>query len=131
MPKIDSPLAKLGAEVTAVEGNMHAVEDGQRNIRLNNIENCKFVISSAEKYKIQKKPAMVILDPPRTGLTKTVIEKLLSSAPSRIAYISCNPATFSRDLKKLKEKYNIDSLRMIDFFPNTYHIEAIAFMSLR
>lgn len=125
------PVAKQGAQVIAVEENKHAVEDGQRNIRLNNIENCKFVVSSAEKYKISKKPDIVILDPPRTGLNKAVIEKLMSSVPSQIAYISCNPATFSRDFKKLKEKYNIDSLRMIDFFPNTYHIEAIAFLSVR
>lgn len=125
------PVAKQGAQVIAVEENKRAVEDGQRNIRLNNIENCKFVVSSAEKYKISKKPDIVILDPPRTGLNKAVIEKLMSSVPSRMAYISCNPATFSRDFKKLKEKYNIDSLRMIDFFPNTYHIESIAFLSVR
>lgn len=125
------PLAKQGAQVIAVEENNRAIEDGQRNTRLNSMENCNFVLSSAEKYKISKKPDIIILDPPRTGLTKAVIEKVISASPSRIAYISCNPATLSRDLKKLKEKYNIDSLRLIDFFPNTYHIEAVALLGLR
>jgi 23S rRNA (uracil1939-C5)-methyltransferase len=51
--------------------------------------------------------------------------------PENIVYISCNPATLSRDLKKLSVKYRIDSIRMIDFFPQTYHIESIAFLKLR
>jgi len=125
------PVAVYASQVVAVEGNVHSIEDGQRNAKLNKIENCKFIKTSAEKYKINEKFDIVIFDPPRLGLTAEVVKKIIDSSPGRIVYVSCNPATLARDLKKLKEKYNIDSIRMIDFFPNTYHVEAVAFLSLR
>ncbi|MEK7741443.1 MAG: class I SAM-dependent RNA methyltransferase, partial [Nitrospirota bacterium] len=123
------PLAVYASQVVAVEGNPHAVEDGQRNVKLNNIKNCRFINSSAEKYRIQEKFDIVLLDPPRAGLHSDVAKKVLDSSPGKIVYISCNPATLARDLRKFSERYNVDSLRMIDFFPNTYHVEALAFMS--
>ena len=125
------PLAVYASHVVAVEENFHAVEDGQRNAGLNNIKNCRFIKSSAEKYKINEKFDIVLLDPPRPGLTSDVMKKVTALSPKKIVYLSCNPATLARDLKKLNEKYNLDSLRMIDFFPNTYHVEALAFLSLR
>ncbi len=125
------PLAVHASQVVAVEENPHAAEDGQRNAGLNSIKNCRFIKSSAEKYKINEKFDIVFLDPPRPGLTSEVMKKVTDLSPKKIVYVSCNPATLARDLKKLNEKYNIDSLRMIDFFPNTYHVEALAFLSLR
>jgi len=125
------PLALHASQVVAVEENRFAIEDGQRNVKLNNIKNCKFVNSSAEKYRAHDKFDIVILDPPRPGLTGDVMKKVLGLSAKKIVYISCNPATLARDLKKLSESYNLDSLRMIDFFPNTYHVEALAFLSLR
>ncbi|MBI4685271.1 MAG: class I SAM-dependent RNA methyltransferase [Nitrospirae bacterium] len=124
-------VARHAAQVVAVEENPYAVEDGQRNAKLNNIENCKFVKTSAEKYKAHEKVDILLLDPPRPGLTDEVSKKILKFLPQRIVYVSCNPSTFARDLKKLKDNYNIDSIRMIDFFPNTYHVEALAFLSLK
>jgi len=125
------PLAAHASQVVAVEENRHAIEDGQRNVKLNNIKNCKFINSSAEKYRIHEKFDIVLLDPPRPGLTGDAMKKVMDLSPKKIVYISCNPATLARDIKKFSERYNVDSLRMIDFFPNTYHVEALAFMSLR
>ncbi|MDI6744063.1 MAG: class I SAM-dependent RNA methyltransferase [Thermodesulfovibrionales bacterium] len=125
------PLALYASTVAAVEENSYAIEDGQRNAKLNNIKNCKFIKSSAEKFRGHEKFDVIILDPPRPGLTGDVMKKVIDLSPKKIVYISCNPATLARDLKRLSEKYNLDSLRMIDFFPNTYHVEALAFMSLR
>jgi len=125
------PLAAYASKVAAVEENRHAADDGQRNVKLNNIKNCKFINSPAEKYRIHKKFDIVLLDPPRQGLHPDVARKILDSSPGKIVYISCNPATLARDLRKFSERYNVDSLRMIDFFPNTYHVEALAFMTLR
>ena len=125
------PFAAYASQVVAVEENRHAADDGQRNVKLNNIKNCRFINSSAEKYRIQEKFDIVLLDPPRAGLHSDVAKKVLDSSPGKIVYISCNPATLARDLRKFSERYNVDSLRMIDFFPNTYHVEALAFMSLR
>ncbi|MCE5194687.1 MAG: class I SAM-dependent RNA methyltransferase [Nitrospiraceae bacterium] len=124
-------LAKRSSKVTAVEENPHAVEDGERNAKLNNIINCRFIKTSAEKYRLNEKFDIIILDPPRHGLTSDILKKIVDNLPEKIVYVSCNPATFARDLKKLKERYNIDSIRMIDFFPNTYHVEALAFLSKR
>jgi 23S rRNA (uracil1939-C5)-methyltransferase len=125
------PLASLGGEVTAVEESRHAAEDGKRNLELNGIRNCRIIQSSAEKYRLNKKFDVILLDPPRPGLTSDVARKLIERPADRIVYISCNPATLARDLRKLKEKYEIEFVRLIDFFPNTYHIESIVFLTLR
>ncbi len=122
------PIARYAEEVLLVEENPHAVEDGARNLKLNGLKNCKFVKSSAEKYRIQKKFDMIILDPPRPGLTSEVVKKILETPSDTIVYISCNPSTLARDLKKLKDMYDIQSVQMIDFFPNTFHIEAAALL---
>jgi 23S rRNA (uracil1939-C5)-methyltransferase len=125
------PLAAHDAEVVAVEGNSFAVADGIRNAELNSLKNCRFVGMSTEKYRITKKFDVLVLDPPRPGLTQDMTNKTLESAAGIIVYMSCNPSTLARDLKKLKDKYEIQSVRQIDFFPNTYHVETIAFLQLR
>jgi 23S rRNA (uracil1939-C5)-methyltransferase len=121
-------LARYADEVVLVEENPFAVEDGARNLKLNGLKNCKFVKSSAEKYRIQKKFDVIILDPPRPGLTSEVVKKVLEMPSETIVYISCNPSTLARDLKKLKDRYDVQSVQMIDFFPNTFHIEAAALL---
>jgi 23S rRNA (uracil1939-C5)-methyltransferase len=125
------PLAEYAGEVVAVEENPHAINDGSRNIQLNEIKHCKMVRSSAEKYRIKRKFDVIVLDPPRPGLTSEVVRKILDTPPDLLVYISCNPATLSRDLKKFREKYDITSVRQIDFFPNTFHLESIAFLTIR
>lgn len=125
------PLARYASEVTLVEDNPFAVEDGTRNLKLNGIKNGRFVKASAEKYRIQKNYDMIILDPPRPGLTSEVVKKVLETQADTIVYVSCNPSTLARDLKKLQEVYNIESVQMIDFFPNTFHIEAAAILKRR
>ncbi|MBI5640741.1 MAG: class I SAM-dependent RNA methyltransferase [Nitrospirae bacterium] len=125
------PLAGQAEELIAVEENRYAAEDGARNLELNGIKNCRFIRSSAEKYRITRKFDIIILDPPRPGLTSEVVKKILENPAEQLVYLSCNPATLARDLKKLKETYEISSVRLIDFFPNTFHIEAIAFLQKR
>lgn len=125
------PLALHADEVVAVEENRIAVDDGMRNVELNNLKNCRFVRVSAEKYKIKSKFDVLILDPPRPGLTSDMASKILADPADTIVYISCNPATLARDIKKLQEKYELQSVCQIDFFPNTFHIETIAFLQIR
>jgi len=125
------PLAAHADEVVAVEENPAAVEDGVRNLGLNNLKNCRFVRMTAEKYKMKKKFDVLVLDPPRPGLTSDVANKILENPAGTIVYISCNPATLARDLKKLKEKYEIKAVRQIDFFPNTFHIETVSLLQIR
>ncbi len=124
------PLSDL-AEIVAVEENPSAIKDGMRNMKINKIKNCTFIHSPAENYQATGSYDVVILDPPRPGLTQTVMNNVLSILPERIVYLSCNPTTFARDLKSLLSRYDIESIKMIDFFPQTYHIEALAFLRLR
>ncbi len=123
------PLAAAGATVVAVEENPYSIRDGARNITANNLANYEFVEGSAERAKLRGKFDLLILDPPRAGLTNAVAVRVADIAAPRIVYISCNPSTFSRDLKKLSEGYDIDSIRIADFFPQTYHLESIAFLT--
>ena len=125
------PLSSGAAEVIAVEDNRHAADDAARNMEMNDIKNCRIVRSSAEKYKFTGKFDVIILDPPRPGLTAEVARKVLDHGASRIVYVSCNPSTLARDLKKMKDKYEVESVHQIDFFPNTFHIEAAAFLRIR
>ena len=123
--------ATAGAEVTAVEGNPFAIEDGKRNLEINSIGDFRFILSPADDFNSKDRFDIVILDPPRAGLSNKGMDKILALMPERIVYISCNPATFARDLKRLTGKYDIGSIRMVDFFPQTHHIESLAFLSLR
>lgn len=133
------PFALEGAHVIAVEKNPYAIEDGKRNLKINRIKNCRFIRSGAESINrsinklsdFGEHVDVLIIDPPRHGIENKVFDITLNMLPENIVYISCDPATLSRDLKKLSVKYRIDSARMIDFFPQTYHIESIAFLKLR
>jgi 23S rRNA (uracil1939-C5)-methyltransferase len=125
------PIAFDGADVYAVEENRGAIEDGQRNAAANNIRNCRFIECSAERLKVCDTVDILVVDPPRPGLTNTALDKIIYVEPERIAYLSCNPSTLARDIKKLLGQYEIESMRVIDFFPQTYHIESITVLRLR
>ncbi len=124
------PLAEAD-RIVAVEGNPAAIENGKRSVAMNEIKNFTFIKSSAEDFFTDDQFDIVITDPPRTGLKGKVIHNLLSMMPERVVYISCNPTTLARDLKKLVEKYDVESVRLVDFFPQTYHIESLVFLTLR
>ena len=79
-------------------------------------------------YIKNNKADVVFVDPPRNGLEKKFIEATLISKPPRIVYISCDPSSLSRDLKLLKEEYEIVSIQPVDMFPNTYHVETVVSM---
>ena len=72
-------------------------------------------------------PDVVIIDPPRSGLSKKGVSRIAEFAPKRIVYISCNPATLARDGSQLIENgYSLRTVRPVDMFPQTYHIEGVA-----
>jgi 23S rRNA (uracil1939-C5)-methyltransferase len=125
------PLALDAEEVIAIEEGKSAIEDGKRNANMNNIKNCRFIKCAAERFNESGPVHALIADPPRMGLTNKALDKVLELNPERIVYISCNPSTFARDLKKLLPKYDLESLRLIDFFPQTYHIESVSFLRLQ
>jgi 23S rRNA (uracil1939-C5)-methyltransferase len=73
----------------------------------------------------------MIIDPPRAGMHKDVVHKILEMTPARIVYVSCNPATMARDLGLLKEGYRVLEVQPVDMFPHTYHIESVARLDKR
>ena len=76
-------------------------------------------------------PDLVVMDPPRAGVGAETLELLATMRPKRLHYVSCSPPTLARDLgMMLKHGYQLDSLELFDFFPQTYHIESLARLSL-
>ena len=128
-------IAEKAEKIFAVESLKSAVEDGQKNAELNKIKNIKFINGLVEKEltKIltEEKIDTIIFDPPRKGLDEKTIDLLNNLEIKKIIYISCNPATQARDLKKLKEKYELIEIQGVDMFPQTYHIESAALLKLK
>ena len=80
-----------------------------------------------EKYN--KEIDMIIVDPPRSGLSNSARRLLLDKKCNNIIYISCDLMSFARDIKELSSEYEIESIKLVDEFPNTYHVETIAFLT--
>lgn len=126
------PLAKQVRTAIGIERQPEAVAQAVANARANGIDNVTFETGTVENLlpKLKIKPDIVLLDPPRKGCDRQVIETLLATKPSRIVYVSCKPATLARDLKLLCENkaYNLTLVQPADFFPQTAHVEAAAFL---
>ncbi|MDD9954442.1 MAG: 23S rRNA (uracil(1939)-C(5))-methyltransferase RlmD [Candidatus Woesearchaeota archaeon] len=122
------PMAKHVQKVIAVEGNHASVLAGSTNALRNSIENVEFIQSSAEAY-LRTAPAadVVLLDPPRTGCSPSVMKGLLQLQPEKIVYVSCNPATLARDLDLLQ--YDVTDIFGVDMFPDTSHVEMVVQLS--
>lgn len=123
------PLAIEARETVAVEENESAIADGKRNAAANRITGFKYMSGTAETAKIKGGFDILILDPPRAGLSKEALMRVVELSAPRLAYVSCNPSTLARDLKTLTEIYAIDSIRVADMFPQTYHVESMAIMT--
>jgi 23S rRNA (uracil1939-C5)-methyltransferase len=123
------PLAAMGhLEVTAVEGDRASGADLRENAREQQ-PRLKTHISGVEEYLAGRRraPATVIVDPPRTGLSKEAGERLARLGPPRIVYVSCDPPTLARDARRLLDAgYRMSTLHAFDLFPNTPHVESLA-----
>ena len=124
-------------QVYGIEIVEEAVEAARENAKLNNIDNVEFIAGDVEeafKQLIEEKnvkPTAIIVDPPRRGLDNTTINKILDLEVKRVVYVSCNPATMVRDLKKLEEKYEVKEIQPVDMFPFTSHVECVAVLELK
>ena len=121
-------LSGAAKTVIGIEIAESAVNDSVNNCRINGISNCRFVLGDI-KDKLAEftvTPDVMIIDPPRAGMHKDVVCKILELAPPRIVYVSCNPATMARDFGMLKESYRVLEVQPVDMFPHTYHIESVA-----
>ncbi|KKP35696.1 23S rRNA (uracil-5-)-methyltransferase RumA [Candidatus Peregrinibacteria bacterium RIFOXYC2_FULL_33_13] len=118
-------------KVYGIELSEDAIHDAIENAKLNQIKNIEFICGDCTKEikNLTEKPDAIIIDPPRSGLNEKLIEKIIAYNSPKILYVSCNPATQARDLKIFTEKkYKLKFAQPIDMFPNTYHIENIAYL---
>jgi tRNA/tmRNA/rRNA uracil-C5-methylase (TrmA/RlmC/RlmD family) len=129
------PLAKAvgpGGRVTAVESSAYAVRDARQNAEgLRNLKVREWSVTPRSVNDAVGEGDLVVLDPPRGGLAKGVADTLVRRRPRRLVYVSCDAATFARDLKiLLAGGYAMNDLRVFDLFPMTEHVELISRLDL-
>ena len=126
----------MASKVIGIEYVPEAIEDAKANAEANGITNCEFYAGDMKDMLTagfiaeHGKPDVIILDPPRAGIHPDVAKVILDTAPSKIVYVSCNPASQARDLAILCQKYRITAVRPVDMFPHTHHVENVVALEL-
>ncbi len=128
-------MAKAAGKVIGVEVVEQAIVDAKDNAARNGIENAEFFCGDAGKAALELEkqgvhPDVIVVDPPRKGLNGDAIEAMCRMAPRRIVYVSCDPATLSRDVAILKDRgYHLKNAQAVDLFPRCSHIESVVCLS--
>ena len=118
-------------KVVGIEYVPEAIEDAKINAALNGIENTEFFAGDMKDVLNEGfitehgTPEVIITDPPRAGMHPDVVNVILSAAPKRIVYVSCNPATQARDIALLDQGYRVVEVQPVDMFPHTQHVEVV------
>lgn len=123
------PLAARYGKVTAVEGDRIAARLARRNARVAKLESIEVVAQAVETWIASGLPGgvdRVIVDPPRAGLGRAVRAALVARRPARVTYVSCHPAALARDLAELAFGFEVESLVLVDLFPQTGQMEVVA-----
>ncbi|MFN8160290.1 MAG: 23S rRNA (uracil(1939)-C(5))-methyltransferase RlmD [Solirubrobacterales bacterium] len=127
-------LARSAGEVWGLEISSEAVADAERNAELNGIANARFVAANARTglaplLERAGRPDLMVVDPPRAGLSKKIVRRLIECESPRIVYVSCNPTTLAPNAAQLSEAgYRLRRVRPVDMFPQTPHIECVALL---
>ena len=126
-------LSSYAKKIIGIEVIVDAVVAAKENAKANNINNTTFLQGDVKEILkkrrlLSQKPDVIIVDPPRNGLDKLVVESIIKSNVTKIIYVSCNSATQARDLNILSEYYNLTKSQAIDMFPQTYHVENVVLL---
>ncbi|MDD4570170.1 MAG: 23S rRNA (uracil(1939)-C(5))-methyltransferase RlmD [Tepidanaerobacteraceae bacterium] len=128
-------LAKMAKRVYGIEVVSQAITDARINAEINDIDNVEFIEGAAEKVMPEMvkngiKPDVIVVDPPRRGCDEKTLYAIAKVFPSRIVYVSCNPATLARDLRYLEDSgFKTVKVQPVDMFPHTAHVECVVLMS--
>ncbi len=128
------PLAERAAGVVGVEGNLRAARDAEFNVKEAGAGEKARILRMAASHAVQSRALgdradVVVVDPPRQGLERAVLEGIAGLRPRRIVYVSCDPSTLARDLKALAgHGYEVKHVRPFDLTPQTYHIESVTLL---
>jgi 23S rRNA (uracil1939-C5)-methyltransferase len=129
-------LADRARHVHGIEIVEAAIEDAKVNANLNGVTDADFVagdtrLALPELIEQIGRPDVVVVDPPRAGLSQKVVRRVMEAGPARIVYVSCNPDTLAPNLKQMAESgYQLRRVRPVDMFPHTPHIESVAVLDL-
>lgn len=124
-------LSQKAKKVYGIEIVPQAIENAKINAKQNNIDNAEFIVGESEKVipeliKNGVKADVVVVDPPRKGCEKSLLEAIAQMSPERIVYVSCDPGTLARDLSILDELgYKVTEIQPVDMFPQTSHVECV------
>lgn len=124
-------ISKYAKKVYGVEIVKEAIEDAKENLKLNQVDNVEFILGKSEEIlpKLNKKGIKfdaIVVDPPRKGLDRALIDAIIEANPEKIVYVSCNPSTLARDLGYLVEGgYKVMEVQPVDMFPHTPHVECV------
>jgi 23S rRNA (uracil1939-C5)-methyltransferase len=124
-------LAGRGAKVLGIDSSESAIEDAQYNSR--GATNVDFLPGTVEELlpSLEEPTDLVILDPPRQGLSRPALAALVADAPPTVMYVSCDPATLARDIGRMAQSgYVLVEVQPVDMFPQTYHVETVALLRL-
>jgi len=130
-------LAPAAGEVWGVELVEQAVADAIENAKLNGIDNARFYagdVRTAMRPLVEEagQPDVLVVDPPRAGLSQKIVRRIIETGVKRVVYVSCNPTTLAPNARQLADAgYTLDQVRPVDMFPQTPHIECVARLSLR
>ena len=131
-------LAKYAKKVYGIEIVEEAVKMANMAVELNGLTNCEYIAGDAGtrlKEILESKDApsidVTVIDPPRRGLDDLAIEYLIKTNSNKIVYVSCNPATLARDVKKLSGSYELKYVQPVDLFPQTSHVETVCILERR
>ena len=130
-------VAKKAKQVIGIEYVPEAIEDAKVNSEINGISNTLFYAGDMKDILTDDFihehgcPDVIITDPPRAGMHPDVVKTILRSAPQRIVYVSCNPATQARDLHDLDINYRVAAVQPVDMFPHTPHVENVVLLIRR
>jgi 23S rRNA (uracil1939-C5)-methyltransferase len=125
-------MAERAGEVWGVEIVPEAIADAEENARRNGITNANFMAADARigirpLLETAGRPDVVVVDPPRAGLSKKIVRRLIECEAPRIVYVSCNPTTLAPNAVQLAEAgYRLRQVKPVDMFPQTPHIECVA-----
>ncbi|PIF01538.1 MAG: 23S rRNA (uracil(1939)-C(5))-methyltransferase RlmD [Maribacter sp.] len=127
-------ISKKARKVIGIESVPEAIIDAKANAASNNIDNVDFFVGDMKNVfntdfiETHGTPDIIITDPPRNGMHKDVVQQILSIAPKKIVYVSCNSATQARDLEMMKHQYKITKVQPVDMFPQTHHVENVVLL---
>ena len=128
-------LAQRAARVYGIEVVEAAVKDARANAQINGIRNAEFITGLAEDimprlYEEGVRPHALVLDPPRKGCDRTLLNLIVSMQPARVVYVSCNSATLARDLRYMDGRgYRTQEVQPVDMFPHTAHVETVVLIT--